>query len=309
MSAFQAVTLLALREERATAQGQELTLGDAAEALWDFVAGTQFRLRVFHLGGKLRRGVPQTFAREWSDFERHWDWPLWIAGLDCSRRDWIEEERPSIEEPELFEPDPSITDELNPIYQDWGAAVEIALSYMKRAAASRDQQRGDDAWREANVCRLGVDAFRYLRQVIGLNVADVLRRWRRVPVIFFPEHREPDRGDHLGTLDDLLDDAVRSYVCGAPAAAIAMCRASLERVLKEQYGRGRWDKARLAELISLASAEFSFIEEARVRRLVDRANGILHRYSREHRLTASDDRLIVEFLKTVKFLVQRAPGD
>ena len=42
-----------------------------------------------------------------------------------------------------------------------------------------------------------------------------------------------------GSLLHLLDDAVRAYVSGAPAAAIALCRAALEMVLKRHYGWAR----------------------------------------------------------------------
>ena len=52
-----------------------------------------------------------------------------------------------------------------------------------------------------------------------------------------------------GSLLHLLDDAVRAYVSGAPAAAIALCRAALEMVLKRHYGHGQWEKAKLGQLV------------------------------------------------------------
>jgi hypothetical protein len=71
-----------------------------------------------------------------------------------------------------------------------------------------------------------------------------------------PAHVSNEHGlTEKGSLNDLLDDAVRAYVFGAPAAAIAMCRAALEMVLKRHYGQGQWDDVRgLDNLIVLASA-------------------------------------------------------
>jgi hypothetical protein len=105
----------------------------------------------------------------------------------------------------------------------------------------------------------------------------------------------------------LLDDAVRAYVFGAPAAAIAMCRSALEMVLKRHYGHGQWENAKLGQLVFLASKQYDFIEKASLRRLVKQGNLILHNYSQIDRLSEQEDQTIRLFLETVKFLIQRAP--
>jgi hypothetical protein len=108
---------------------------------------------------------------------------------------------------------------------------------------------------------------------------------------------------------DLIDDAVRAYVCGAPAASIAMCSAALEMVLKAHYVKGKWNDPmlKLGGIIVLASQRFDFVHEGCLRRLIKNANDIMHNYSRRDRMSKQDERTIVEFLKTVKFLIQRAP--
>jgi hypothetical protein len=113
-----------------------------------------------------------------------------------------------------------------------------------------------------------------------------------------------------GSLYDLINDAVRAYLCGAPAAAIAMCRAALEIVLKGHYGKGEWDDPayQLGEIIALASERFNFIDKGRLWRLTKNANAILHNYQKRDRMSEQDERTILEFLKTVKFLIQRAPN-
>jgi hypothetical protein len=143
---------------------------------------------------------------------------------------------------------------------------------------------------------------------IRLNVHDVFRRWRKVPVFFIPAHVLNRYGaSDKGSLLHLLDDAVRAYVFGAPAAAIAMCRAALETVLKQHYGHGQWEDVKLGKLVVLASQRYDFIQEKRITPLVEKANRILHDYTEAHSLTAEDDRTILNFLRTVKFLIQRAP--
>jgi len=79
-----------------------------------------------------------------------------------------------------------------------------------------------------------------------------------------------------GSLLRLLDDAVRAYVFGAPAAAIAMCRAALETVLKRHYGGGQWEEEKLGRLVVLASQRYDFVQEKRITPLVHKANRILH---------------------------------
>jgi hypothetical protein len=108
-------------------------------------------------------------------------------------------------------------------------------------------------------------------------------------------------------LYDLIDDAVRAYVCGAPAAAIAMCRAALEMVLKEHYGKGAWNDLLLGKIIVLACQKFNFVDQGRLERLSGDANRILHNYQNRDPMSEHDERTILEFLKTVKFLIQRAP--
>jgi len=110
-----------------------------------------------------------------------------------------------------------------------------------------------------------------------------------------------------GSLNDLLNDAVRAYVCGAPAAAIAICRAALEMVLKRHYGHGKWEDCTLSKMINKADKQYDFVQRNHIQKFVKLSNKILHDYSKEKRMSTDDDRVILEFLKTVKFLIQRAP--
>jgi hypothetical protein len=111
-----------------------------------------------------------------------------------------------------------------------------------------------------------------------------------------------------GSLPHLLNDAVRAYVFGAPAAAFAMCRAAFEMILKRHYGEGEWEdpKQKLARVLALAEKR-GLIKRGDIKPLIDRADGILHRYAQEAVLSAEDERTILIFLATLKSLIEQAP--
>jgi hypothetical protein len=216
--------------------------------------------------------------------------------------------RESIVEPisapiELSAPDPEQEETFNPICHDGGAALELGIEQLESETWNAPHDYA------GNSCRLAVGAWDYLVNSIGLNVHDAFRRWHNVPVIFMPAHVSNRYGaNDKGSLFHLLDDAVRAYVFGAPAAALAMCRAALETVLKRHYGHGEWERAGLEKVVSLASKRHEFISESTITPLVRQSNRILHDYEKADRLSAEDDRTILIFLATVKSLIERAPS-
>ncbi len=110
-----------------------------------------------------------------------------------------------------------------------------------------------------------------------------------------------------GSLLHLLDDTIRAYVFGAPAAAIAMCRAALEVVLKQHYLPDQQNNSDLSDLIILADKRYEFVQAGKIDPIRKKANGILHKYHDVERLSEEDERTILSYLKTLRFLIQRAP--
>jgi hypothetical protein len=128
------------------------------------------------------------------------------------------------------EPEPEHDDSFVPEYHDRWSALKLGIDYWRSeydAKSERVRLGGYDDYDKliANKCRIALDAFDYLVRNIGIDIADVFRRWREAPHIFMPPPVSNKHGEEKGSLNDLLDNAVRAYVCGAPAAAIAMCRA------------------------------------------------------------------------------------
>jgi hypothetical protein len=212
-----------------------------------------------------------------------------------------------VDQPEYDDTQDDFTDldtDFDPRRHDGADLIDLLISYLQE---SIDNNKVEPLIQTS--IKLSIGAFNYLTDTIGLDIEDVFRRWEGVPITFMPAHITDRYGQSgRGSLSDLIDDAVRAYVFGAPAAAVAMCRAALEMVLKQRYGKGEWnDGLKLGQIIVLASQKFDFIQEGRLRRLTHNANSILHSYSSHTRMTDQDERTIVEFLRTVEFLIQRAP--
>jgi hypothetical protein len=74
-------------------------------------------------------------------------------------------------------------------------------------------------------------------------------------------------------------------------------------VFKGHYGRGQWKDAKLGELVILASQRYNFVQANRITPLIQKANSIVHDYTKLDRLSDEDDRTILMFMK-----IQRAPG-
>jgi hypothetical protein len=298
--------------------------------LLDFLARTDLERRVFH-GRKVVMPRAAGFENAWKEYYAKWRfkviWPKATkealvldlgALLDALTADaepdhstaqyeraWKGEQveaepLPMGNEPKR--PDPETEASFDPLRHDGGAAIELGITEL--------QSRVDDGWDQAqrNSCSIALGSYDYLVETIGLDLHEVFRRWRKVPVVFMPAHVANRYGaSEKGSLLHLLDDAVRAYVFGAPAAAIAMCRSALEMVLKRHYGHGQWENAKLGNLVFLASKQYDFIQKASLKPLVKQANRILHNYGQIERLSEEEDRAILLFLETVKFLIERAP--
>ena len=315
------------------------TVRQTTENLLSWLCRTDFERRVFHGPRKHFAQVPVDFEKEWSEYKEFWANPVvtaWAKNLsleelkelagdeaedyfhsfqsnddeDNGNEDLsLEDDFPKLSSIKPVDhprggapPNADYESEFDPLKHDGGAALELGISVLNVQADFEDGEVN------TNIASFSVEAYDYLTQTIGIDVPAIFRRWRNVPVIFMPAYVSNKHGlTEKGSLTALLDDAMRAYVCGAPAAAIAMCRAALEMVLKRHYGRGQWDDLTLGKMIVLADQKYDFVQEGRIRPLVDRTNAVLHEYSTIERMSADDDRSILNFLKTVKFLIQRAP--
>ncbi len=159
----------------------------------------------------------------------------------------------------------------------------------------------------ADDLRLGLDAWDWFRETVGIDLAEIEERWNRLPRALIPTHVETSASTRGGDgLIDLLDDATKAYVFGLPAAAIAMCRAVCELVLRDFYFDGDGKEEALGRLAYLAEKRYQHVKELKLRHYIRQANRVMHDYRGN---TLSDDQLdaVREFLEATKTLIERAP--
>jgi hypothetical protein len=298
------------------------------EALHEFLNRSDLERRVFHSSKIV---VPRAvgFEAAWKEYEEKWRFRIvppkinqpvdeelvgYLLGLDNPTPEHaaILEKRLAEQREKIFRestveriktpatlriPDPDIEEEFDALQHDGGAALEFGMEQL--------EFHSGNSWDNyaLNSCRLAIGAYDYLTETIGLNLRDVFRRWRDVPVVFMPAHVANRYGaSDKGSLPSLLNDAVRAYIFGAPAAAIAMCRAAYEMIRKEHYRHGE-----LENVVVQADYQHGHDEET-IGDLVKRANEIMHNYHNRKRLSPDDDRTIVTFLATLKYFIEQAPS-
>jgi hypothetical protein len=289
----------------------------AIRSLEIFLLRTDLKGRVF-AGKKLFPQVPDDFEKEWHEYENEWgpaithlQWrsisPEIFGHYDPSKA-------PKTAAIELEAPDPECDSSFNSVWHDGGAAFQLGIDYLEHVYEGRKDGQFEDDERIANWCRIGLDAYDYFANTIGIDVRAAFRRWQLLPPIFMPARVSNKHGNEKGSLNDLLDDAIRAYVCGAPAAAIALCRSSLEVLLNKHYlpndyqypdkMTGELKDKSLKDLIVLAEKRYDCWKLARMKPRVKHINDILHDYSRVQRLDPKDDKFLLDYLLTPKSLIE-----
>lgn len=304
---------------------QSASVKDAADQLFQFVGWGSFERSVFHSSGKLLSGAPTRFEQDWNDFHNSWRGPLFDAVLGIDLDDLSLQLSPTADEAkpadqtksellDVVAPNPDEDCNFDPSLMDGAKAFELAFRAAEGRADDVGGQWEDDLARASNI---GLEAYNYLTGTIGFSPEEVFRRWRSLPVFFIPGHVTAKHSEaEKGGLYELLDNAIRAYVFGATLASVAMCRATLELVLKRNYGldyRYKNDKGHLrdrglGELIILAEKQYEYIQAGKIRPLVEWANGVLHSTSFDRRFDRKDERALIDFFKTIKFIINRAPN-
>ncbi len=143
-------------------------------------------------------------------------------------------------------------------------------------------------------------AWEYFERTIGVDLQNIHRRWRKANIVFIPRHVADAHGlGESGGLFDLLNEAHRAFVFGTHGAAIAMCRALMETVLKKHYHLTASD---LDGIIALAETKHSWMRNLPLQGMRRLSNNVLHECQQ------ADEEAVIEFLACVKELIERAPN-
>jgi hypothetical protein len=155
--------------------------------------------------------------------------------------------------------------------------------------------------------RTGLDAWDWFIETAGIDLAKIEERWKKLPRALIPSHMEraASAGGREGFID-LLDDATKAYIFGLPAAAIAMCRAVCEHVLKEFYFSDDGNEKTLGNLVYLAEKKYKDIKKMKLREYINKANKLMHSYQ-GGQLSENELEVVRQFLETTKGLIELAP--
>ena len=181
------------------------------------------------------------------------------------------------------------------VVEDHANLVENALATAADVGDVWEDQVGDDL-------KKGQQAWQHFCSVTGFDLRQASQRWRAVEPVFVPAHVSNAYGaSDPKSLSRLLDEAVRAYVFGAPAASIAMCRSLMEEVLRHHY---RFDGPDMEKVIAAAEARphFAWIRGLKLQAHRKVANAVLHEGK------SVEEAAVAEFLSVVKALIERAPA-
>ena len=144
-----------------------------------------------------------------------------------------------------------------------------------------------------------IGAFRYFYDTIGIDLRAINRRWGTTPQLFVPDKA---LSKNITPLIGLYNEAVRCYIFGLNVSATAMCRALLEHILIAHYGI---PKKGLKKVIALAEERYKRLKKLNLDDLREAGNRVMHEYERGEHAT---DPAVVNYLLTIRFLVQNVPG-
>ncbi len=163
-------------------------------------------------------------------------------------------------------------------------------------------------------------AWRFFVGTIGIDLAAIYQRWKATPVTFVPKHVSDRHGlTEPGSVYETLRQAHRAYVFGCERAAMALCRALMELVLKKHWGIEEDEaylKAKqkndgrdpgLQKIIAIAEARYGAKYKLKKHRLLQQkelADGVLHAKGPSQKVSGDE---ISQFLETVRYLIENAP--
>lgn len=256
-----------------------------------YCAWLGFRRFAATVPGKAIDRVPKGFKAQLRDYEADWaDTIGEVVGKAIAKSvEEIDEipEAPSEEEQESDRPN------FDPRWENAAQLVEDLL-WLSDTHAQFDDDIADQQ-------RKALQAWDWFRDTAGLDLKAVAHRWKEIEPILVPDHVANAYGaSDPSSLYEMLNQAVRAYVYGASAAAIAMCRTLTDLVLTRHYGCQGED---LEQVIIFAEKQPKNLWVKRLalqdkRRL---ANQVLHEYREV------EDKAVVDWLTTLKELIERVP--
>jgi len=290
-------TLVWLSEQKADIRRLAYLVGEAAEKIRKSRAISAERHLV----------VPSGFVTAWNIFETQFEAPVREI-LESERKAGTEEfltqlkkaaERQHIDVDSLLkeilskiESHRQPGDSFDPIRDDPASLIEnifMTFSDVVEEILSNDEN-ADKA----------IGAWRFFDKTLRMDHRAIYTRWKSIPDLLIPSHalRVNPR-----PVFDLYNEAVRCYVFGNKVAAVSMCRALLEHILKKHY---KIEEDDLNKMITIAEAQYSHFKKMNLHDKRKLANAIMHKYEKQSEV---EDQSVVDFLETIKAIVLNIPRE
>jgi hypothetical protein len=134
--------------------------------------------------------------------------------------------------------------------------IEKVIGFARVQAFDDDEPLEPDYPMSAEeAVEMAIDYWESLTDEIGFDLADVFRRRRLVPFVFFPRHIAARHGAPEKTsIYQSLQQAHDAFIFGVPFAALALMRSIMETVLRDHYNAEGANEAALHRLRKLANA-------------------------------------------------------
>lgn len=154
--------------------------------------------------------------------------------------------------------------------------IEKVIGYARvQAFDDKEALDPDYSMSAEEAVEMAIDYWEGLTDEIGFNLADVFRRRRLVPFVFFPRHIAARHGlSEKTSIYQSLQQAHDAFIFGVPFAALALMRSIMETVLRYHYDAQGND---LSERINSVRRFLpTGANEASLHRLRKLANAVLH---------------------------------
>jgi len=198
------------------------------------------------------------------------------------------DDRPFYDEFEFFDP-------------DWHSAADHFAGILEHL-----KFKADDG--EFPFFSRAVEALEWFKNTVGLDFASIEERFKEFPVLVIPKHVSDKHGpDEPRSLYAYLNDVRRAYVTGADLAAIAMCRACTEILMRRHYNRD--DETKLTRLVkdTQQKREFQHLRAHNLVLKIEDANSLLHSNQQDITTKERERQLIRDWVTALQDMIARAP--
>lgn len=248
--------------------------------------------------------APPSFFKKWEDFKQNWESTVVEAAKIEEARiieslDQYKVDEKTIEEvlhdlveitggfdDDFF--DDEFEERLDPPKDNPATIMNELHSYLEHFI--------DNDYFEGVINNKHLEAWDFFMHTIGIDYSKYYERWQNGTELFISSNMLSS------PIEELYNEAVRTYVFGLTEASVAMCRALMEHILKKYY-RGEGDN--LADIISSAERQFKYLKGLKLHSKRKLVNKVLHDY--ENR-SQEIEKAAFNFLQTIRHLVARREG-